>query len=408
MKKLLSNIRDEFPTLVNNPGLAYFDSAASTQTHTSVLKAMNEYYEQARCNVHRGDYALSRTVSDQCDLARVRVAELINAKPEQIIFTAGATEGMNIVASWSQTVDKVIVTDAEHSANIMPWLMQGRNIQNGRLIVLPVDPDGTIDLEATHKIFSQNVGALLSVIGTSNVTGSDTQWQTLAGMAKQYGMTTCVDVCQTVGSHKFDVTQADIDFAVFSGHKMYGPVGIGALYVKHDVNELRAVRSGGGTVNHYDLAGNIEWVEGPEKHEPGTPNIAGIIGMGVAAEWINYIGYEEISNKIREVSSWLHEYQIHNIAGLRPLHYDLQTALLPELASVSNIISFVPTAHPSDIGAILGSRNVAVRAGKLCAHPCVNKYSSKGVLRVSWSIYNTKEDCKLLVEELCKAIQKLT
>ena len=247
-----------------------------------------------------------------------------------------------------------------------------------------------------------------NVIGTSNVTGSDTQWQTLAGMAKQYGMTTCVDVCQTVGSHNFDVTQADIDFAVFSGHKMYGPVGIGALYVKHDVNELRAVRSGGGTINHYDLAGNIEWVDGPEKHEPGTPNIAGIIGMGVAAEWINYIGYEEIGNKIREVSSWLHEYQIHNIAGLRPLHYNLQTALLPELASVSNIISFVPTAHPSDIGAILGSRNVAVRAGKLCAHPCVNKYSSKGVLRVSWSIYNTKEDCKLLVEELCKAIQKLT
>lgn len=401
----MDNIKQEFPTLVNLPELAYFDSAASTQTHTSVLQAMNHYYEFERCNVHRGDYEISRLASDKLDIAREQVAELVNVKPENIIFTTGATEGMNIIADWYKSVSTVIITELEHSANVMPWLAQGRTTQNGRLKVLPTDIDGSIDLHEAEKIISANPGSLVSIIATSNVTAHDTPWGSIANIAKQYGCTVALDACQTVGSHELAFTDW-IDFAVFSGHKMYGPVGVGVLVCNTDVNKLRSVRLGGGAVRHYDFEGNIVFNDGPEKHEPGTPNIAGIIGLGVAAEWIKYIGYKEINKRLNTVERYLIDAGLYDIKHLTPVHRQFDLAGLNK--STLNIASFTSQKiHPSDIGALLGTRDVAVRAGKLCAHHIVNKLSDKGVLRISWGIYNTKEDCVKLVDELCKATNRL-
>lgn len=398
MDNTFDNIKAVFPTLVNNPNLAYFDSAASTQTHYSVTKAMNQYYEHERCNVHRGDYPISRSASDKVEIARQQVAALLGASEDQIIFTAGATDGLNIVASWSQSVEKVFITDAEHTANILPWVGHGRTIENGRLIVLPTDTDGSIDLQEADKALAKHPGSVLSIIATSNVTGATTNWQTLANMAKQYGTTVCIDACQTISSHEMNMQDhPSVDFAVFSSHKMFGPTGTGILYCKHDSAELRPVRLGGGTIDHYDFNGNIVWSHGPHKHEPGTPNIAGIIGTGIAAEWIKFVGYDNINDKLSSIHNYLKELGIYDMPGVRAVN-----------DNTTNVISFVTDAHPGDIGALLGNNNVAVRTGKLCAHPLVNRLSSKGVLRVSWHVYNTNEDCELLMKELWKTINKLT
>ena len=402
----MDNLKHAFPTLHNNPDLVYFDSAASTQTHSSVIDAMDTYYDFERCNIHRGDYDISRKVSDQVDVAREQVAEVIKAKPEQIIFTQGATEGMNMIAEWFKNVNTVFITELEHSANVLPWLAQGRNIDNGRLQVIPTREDGSVDLSDLAKKLEKNQGALVSIIATSNVTGCDTPWSAIAGIAKAAGCPVVVDACQTVGSHRFDAgNNPNIDFAVFSGHKMYGPTGIGVLYSKHDVNELRPTKFGGGSVDHYDVKGNVQYTTGPEKHEPGTANIAGILGLGIAAEWINYIGYDEIINRIMTVNEYLIDAGLYDIKGMSCVNPQLELAT----ASPTNIASFVLNkAHPSDVGALLGSKGVAIRTGKVCAHHIVNKLSSKGILRVSWSVYNTAEDCQRLVEELCLAMKKLT
>ena len=216
----MDNIKHQFPTLHNNPELIYFDSAASTQTHSSVVDKMNHYYDFERCNIHRGDYEISRSVSDQVDVAREQVAELINAKPEQIIFTQGATEGMNMIAEWFKNVPTVFITELEHSANVMPWLAQGRNTVNGRLQVIPTHIDGDIDLSEFARTLENHPGSLVSIIATSNVSGSDTPWASIAKIAKNCGCSVVVDACQSVGSHKFDVgANPEIDFAVFSGLK---------------------------------------------------------------------------------------------------------------------------------------------------------------------------------------------
>lgn len=404
----LSGIEDQFPTLANNKELAYFDSAASTQTHNSVLAAMNHYYEHERSNVHRGDYAISRSVSDKVETAREQVAELINAKPEQILFTAGATEGINIVADWFEGADVVFITDKEHSANIMPWLAQGRNVDNGRLVVLETTPDGNVDTATAIQLFDEHKGkrCLLSMIAISNVSGVVTNWKLIGNIAKTYHFSVCIDACQTVGSHKFDSSSPVCDFAVFSAHKMYGPTGTGVLYCKHDTDLLRPVRLGGGAVMHYDFSGNVEWVSGPSKHEPGTPNIAGIIGTGVAAEWISYVGYDAIQQKLSELNQYLSDAGLFDIPNMVPV---CKQRSLNGIQSSSNIHSFILNGvHPSDVGALLGNNNVAVRAGKLCAHPYVNALSSNGVLRVSLGVYNTEQDCKKLVEELWNAMKRLT
>lgn len=402
--------KSQFPTLANSPELAYFDSAASTQTHISVLKAMNEYYETERCNVHRGDYKISRIVSDKIDIARQQVAELINTDPDKIIFTTGATDGLNMVAQWCRDVPVVFITEAEHSANILPWLAQGRTVDNGRLKVLPIQENGFINLDNARMLFSQYPDSILSMLSTSNVTGLETPWQQLAEIAHHYGIRVCIDACQTVGTHQFNVKEHPVEWAVFSGHKMFGPTGVGALYCNFDLNKVRPLKYGGGTVSHYDFEGNIVFAEGPEKHEPGTPNIAGIIGMGVAAEWINYVGYDEISKKITEISGWLIKEGLYKVPVIdhELKQYKLDFNMI-EINNTANISAFdTGSIHPSDIGTLLGNNDVAVRAGKLCAHPYVRKYSPNGLLRISWNVYNTQEDCKKLVDELWKAIRKLS
>ena len=393
-------MKQDFPTLANNPDLVYLDSAASTQTHQSVLDRMNRYYEQQRCNVNRGDFSISQEVSADIELSREQVAELIGARTEQIMFTAGATEGLNMIAEWHKDAPVVITTEAEHTANILPWMAQGRTVKNGRLVVLPVTERGTINTEEACKLFEQYPYAVLAIHSHSNVTGIGTNFRKLCKAAHDQGIKVVVDGCQTIGTHEFD--PYTIDYAVFSGHKMYGPTGIGFMYSRIPFERLRSVRLGGGAVSHYDFEGNVEFYDGPAKHEVGTLNIAGILGLGVAAEYIKFVGYNEISRHFTKLDFAMSDTDIFNIQGLKLIYPNYRQ-------NGRYVYSFTCHGyHPSDVSALLGMDNIAVRVGKLCAHPIVNKVSGgKGVLRVSPGIYNTKEDLQKLSDSLCKAVAKL-
>ena len=396
------NVKEEFPTLNNNPELVYLDSAASTQTHQRVLDKMNEYYEHKRCNVNRGDFKISQEVSADIEKARESVAKLINAKsPEQIMFTAGATEGLNIIADWYKDAPVVIITEAEHTANILPWIAQGRTVDNGRLVVLPITESGLVDTQKACKIFEKYPYAVLSIHSHSNVTGIPTSYQKLTKAAHDQGIRVIIDGCQTLGTHEFD--PFTVDHAVFSGHKMYGPTGIGFMYTRLPLDRFRAVRLGGGQVTHYDFNGNVDYYEGPIKHEVGTPNIAGILGLGVAAEWLRFIGYEEMKKHFSDLDLAMSDTDIFNIKGLNLIYPNYRQ-------NGRYVYSFTCQGfHPSDLSVLVGFDNIALRVGKLCAHPIVNKVSGgKGVLRVSPGIYNTKEDIQKLSDSLCKAIKKIT
>lgn len=395
-----NSIKNEFPTLQNDTSLIYLDSAASTQTHQSVLKRMNKYYEEQRCNANRGDFPISQQISADIELAREQVAELINAKPEQIMFTAGATDGLNIIAEWYKDAPYVIITEAEHTANILPWIVQGRTIDNGRLIVLPITDRGTLDTNKACELLANYPNGVLSIHSHSNVTGIGTDYKKLTKAAHGQGIKVIIDGCQTIGTHEFD--PYTVDHAVFSGHKMYGPTGIGFMYSRLPYDRYRSVRLGGGSVVSYDLNGNVDFYDGPAKHEVGTPNIAGILGLGVAAEYINYIGYDEMVKHFTEIDFAMSDTDIFNLKGLDLIYKDYRQN--GRYVYTFNCNGF----HPSDVSAFLGIQNIATRVGKMCAHPIVNKLSGgKGLLRVSPGIYNTKEDIEKLSEGLCKAIAKL-
>jgi len=397
---LYNNIKEEFPTLVNNPELVYLDSAASTQTHQSVLDRMNQYYEEERCNANRGDFPISQKVSADIETAREEFAKLIKAKPDQIMFTSGATEGLNIVADWYKDMPVVIITEAEHTANILPWIAQNRTTENGRLVVLPITDSGKINLDEADKVFEKYPYALLSIHSHSNVTGIPSSCKKLCKMAHNQGIKVVIDACQTIGTHEFD--SYTYDYAVFSGHKMYGPTGVGVLYSRLPFERHRSVRLGGGSVVHYDLKGNVEFYDGPTKHEVGTPNLAGILGLGRAAEWMNYLKYENFKEHFTGLDFAMSDSDIFNIKGLDLIYKDYRQ-------NGRYVYTFTCTGyHPSDVSAFLGLDNIAVRVGKLCAHPIVNKVSGgKGVLRISPGIYTSKEDIFKLSDSLCKAIQKL-
>jgi cysteine desulfurase / selenocysteine lyase len=393
-------MKTNFPTLVNNPDLVYLDSAASTQTHQSVLDRMNKYYEEQRCNVNRGDFHISQEVSADIDTAREQVAELLNVKSEHIMFTSGATEGLNIIADWLKDAPVVIITEAEHTANILPWIAQGRTTENGRLVVLPITERGTVNVSEAVKVFEKFPYAVLSIHSHSNVTGIGTDYKRLTKAAHSQGIRVVIDGCQTIGTHEFD--PFTVDYAVFSGHKMYGPTGIGFMYSRLPFDRVKSVRLGGGAVSHYDFSGNVQFYDGPAKHEVGTPNIAGILGLGVAAEYIKFVGYNEINRHFNKLDFAMSDSDMFNIKGLKLIYPNYRQ-------NGRYVYSFVCDGyHPSDVSALLGMDNIAVRVGKLCAHPIVNKVSGgKGVLRISPGIYNTEEDIQKLSEALCKAIKKI-
>ena len=388
-----------FPLLDNDSEILYFDSAASTQTHSMVLESMDKYYRNYRANCNRGSHVLGDQTSEAVYNARQQVADFLSTQSENIIFTSGATESLNMVAKWNEHVDTVIITNVEHHANIIPWLEQNRTVSNGRLAILEVEEDGSIDLEKADKLFSQHPGCLLSMTSASNVLGNYLPWETLSHIAHSYGISVCVDFCQSAAHHRIDLDHNDIEWACFSGHKMYGPTGVGVLWTKFNPGELKSLKYGGGAVYSvtYD---KVVYADDYTKHEPGTPNIAGMIGFGTACELIAY-DRENIASKEHQLETHLLQQGIHNIPGLKFINVSRDNVL------ANPIFTFVPSIHSEDIAQHLTYTKMCIRTGNMCAHPIANKLSPRGLVRVSIAPYNTFEDCDALISQLTTLMNKL-
>ena len=387
-----------FPTLAGSD-LAYFDSAASTQTHTWVLDAMQRYYCEYRSNTHRASYAISEIATQAVEDARLSVANLLNVHSNQIAFNSGATQGLNCVAHWCRHYPVVIVSNLEHNANLVPWLYQGRTINDGSLVMFNVHDD----IRSIYQLFEKHAGrAILSITAASNVTGTQTDYALLSAMALDRGIPVCLDATQIISCSPLDLSSYDgITWAVFSGHKMYGPTGVGVMYSRDGFDHLDPPIWGGGNVQHVNIHNGFVAAKGPHRMEAGTLNAAGIIGLGAAAELIQYATYEQIQNLQRSLCNHLKFCGIDQFKDLEPIVMGFEPNY--------KIIAFRSIKYnPDDIAALLAQQNIAVRSGRMCAHDFVQSLSQSGVLRVSLAPYNSIDDCDKLISGLASSLHSLS
>jgi cysteine desulfurase/selenocysteine lyase len=387
-----------FPTLCHSD-LAYFDNAASTQTHMWVLNSMQKYYCEYRSNTRRSGYYISDKATTAVENARFSVANMLNAKPHQIAFNSGATQGLSWVANWCKNYPVAIITNVEHNSNIVPWLSQARTVAGGELVILNAHDD----LNSINKIFEKHAGrAVLSITAASNVTGMCVPYKYMSDMAQQRGIPVCLDANQIISYEHLDMQLlSGITWAVFSAHKMYGPTGVGVIYSRDGFDHLDPPYWGGINVQHLDLNSGFVSSLGPHRMEPGTQNIAGIIGTGTAAELIQYATHEHIQSVQANLSHHLTLGGIKELADLDPIGEGFGIG--------HKTISFRSIKYnPSDIAELLSQQNIAVRAGRLCAHDHVHSLSDMGVLRVSLAPYNTVDDCVRLILGLRKALTILS
>ncbi len=397
-------IRTHFPILqktVNNNPLVYFDNGATTQKPLAVINAITEYYTKQNANIHRGVHALSREATELFEEARKTVAHFINAEESELIFTSGTTHSINLIANGLsfEKDSEILLTQLEHHSNILPWQLNAQK-NNAKLKVVPIHEDGTLQLENLKNLVSKKT-KVVSITHVSNTLGVINPIKEIISEIRKLNSNTLIviDGAQSVPHLKIDVKDLDCDFFVFSGHKMYGPTGTGVLYVKKNVfNQLQLSASGGGTIKTVSFE-KTEYVDGPLKFEPGTPNIEGVIALSAAVKYIDSIGIEKIA-----------QYE-HELLG----YAQSKLAEIPEVEVYANhlnkaaVISFnVKNQHPFDVGTLLDKYGVAVRTGHHCTQPLMNYYNISGTIRASFAMYNTFEEIDVFILGLKKAIKMLS
>lgn len=397
----LQALRSDFPILgssVNGRPLVYLDNAATSQKPSQVLEAVDRYYREQNGNIHRGVHYLSQVATDAYDRARENVARFIGApSPRGIVFVRGATEGINLVAHGLarcllKAGDEILLTRMEHHANIVPW-QQAAEQSGARVVVADVTPSGEVDLGD----FAQKIGPrtkVVSFVHASNALGTINPAREMIRMAHEAGAVVLLDGCQSVPHFRVDVSVLDCDFFVFSGHKVCGPTGIGVLYGKKErLERLPVYQTGGDMIGRVSFEQGTTFRDAPEKFEAGTPDIAGAIGLGAAVDYLDATGFdaiEEAEQKLRD----------HVAPRLREIHglkiYGDVEAKVPVLSFTMDGI------HPHDIGTILDTDGIAVRAGHHCAQPLMKHYGIPGTARASFAFYNTTEEADALVASLRK------
>ncbi|MGO2510286.1 aminotransferase class V-fold PLP-dependent enzyme [Marinomonas polaris] len=397
-----SSLRHLFPILAQSAydhPLTYLDNAATTQKPLPVLDAIQDYYRSFNANVHRGAHFLSDRATNRFEQARDTVASFINA-PEQshVIWTKGATEAINTVAFGLEHLlekgDEILITSLEHHANLVPW--QQLAFRTGaRLRILPLTSNGEWEPEFSHYFTDRT--RIFAATQISNAIGVSTPQQTMLDHAKQQGAFTLVDGAQAVAHYPIDVQILDCDFYVFSGHKMYGPTGIGVLYGKsHALEVLLPYQTGGEMVRHVSYQAT-EFNVLPYRLEAGTPHIEGVIGLAAACDFLN--AQDRLSLLAWEQSLATHVYsRLHKEGGIEIYSPEKNTTLV----SLS-----VPNIHILDLNAYLDSQGVAVRAGSHCAHPLMAQLGVAGTLRASFACYNTMEEANRFCDVLLEAIDLL-
>jgi cysteine desulfurase / selenocysteine lyase len=397
----VERIRKDFPILhqeVHGKPLVYLDSAATSQKPQAVLDALSAYYTTDNANVHRGVHLLSERATAAYEGARVGVQRFLNAaRSDEIVFVRGTTEGINLVAhSYGRRVvgpgDEVVISALEHHSNIVPWQMLCEE-QSATLRVVPIDDAGQVDLEAYEKLLS-NRTKLVAVAHVSNALGTVVPVARLVAMAHHRGVPVLVDGAQAVPHLPVDVRELGCDFYVFSGHKVFGPTGIGVLYGKAELLERMPPYQGGGDMIKAVTFEKTTYNDLPYKFEAGTPHIAGAIGLGVALAYLEDLGRDR-------VAAYEHDLLVYGteVLAARP---DLR--LIGTAREKASVLSFVVEGvHAHDVGSILDREGIAVRTGHHCAMPVMQRFGVPATTRASLALYNSRED----LDALARALEKV-
>lgn len=408
----IEKIRADFPILsreIYGKPLVYLDNAATTQKPLCVLDAMRDEYLNVNANVHRGVHYLSQQATDLHEAAREKVRQFINArKIEEIVFTRGTTEAINLIAtsfceSQMQEGDEVIVTDMEHHSNIVSWQLQA--MKRGIIVKhLPITDDGILCLDMLESMITEKT-KIISVAHVSNVLGTINPVEKIIKIAHEHGIPVLVDGAQSTPHFKVDVQAMDCDFFAFSGHKMYGPTGIGVLYGKEEWLEKLPPYQGGG-----EMIDKVTWEKTtferlPFKFEAGTPDYIATHGLATAIDYINSIGLDAINAHEQELTRYCME-QLQAIPGMKIYGPQLSTVDCQLSTPKDAVVSFlVGDIHHLDMGTLLDRLGIAVRTGHHCAQPLMDRLGISGTVRASFALYNTKEEVDTLVAGIRRVSQ---
>ncbi len=393
-------LRAQFPALAQEVGghpLVYLDNAATSQKPQSVLDALAAYYEDDNANVHRGIHELSRRATTAFEGARVKLAKFIGAPDSaELVWTRGTTEAINLVASsWGMDTlgdgDEILLSSLEHHSNIVPWQLVASRT-GARLRYIEMDEQGRLILDYLPELLTDRT-RMVAVSHISNALGTVNPIREIAEQAKQVGALVLVDGAQAVPNRRVDVQELGCDFYAFSGHKMCGPTGSGGLWARRSLLESMPPYQGGGEMIRMVERDTSTWAEIPHKFEAGTPNIAGAIALGAAADFLDEVGFDAIAEHERELLSYALE-RLDDMGGI--------TVYGPtDLDERSGVISFtMGDAHPHDISTILDSRGIAIRAGHHCAQLVMQHFGISATARASFYLYNSTDDVDRLIEGL--------
>jgi cysteine desulfurase/selenocysteine lyase len=397
--------RDDFPILerqVHGKPLVYFDSAATAQRPRQVLAAMDDFYQNHNANVHRGVHSISGEATDLFEAARRKLVVHINAASErEVIFTRGSTEAINLVAQaylrpLLQAGDEILISHMEHHSNIVPWQLL-REQTGAVLKVIPVTDQGELDTQALPGLINART-KMLGLVHVSNALGSINPVREVCALARQHGVTTIIDGAQALPHLQVDVQDLGCDFYTLSGHKMYGPTGIGALYGREQLLEDMPPWQGGGEMIRTVSFEETVWNDLPAKFEAGTPNIAGAIGLGAAVDYLQGIGLDAIAAHEQDLLSHASA-ALQQIDGLR---------IIGQARNKVSVISFViDGVHPHDLGTIVDHHGFAIRTGHHCTMPLIKRFGLPATARASLALYNTRDEIDRFIPALKQACDML-
>ena len=397
------NIRNQFPIYkVQNKNFIYLDSASTTLKHESSISKLKEYNSEYSANIHRSVYPIAEKATYEFEESRRKVANFINSKSEEIIFTKSATESINLIAySWGlsnlKKDDVILISKMEHHSNMVPWQFVAK--KTGCILkYIPVLDDGTLDLESFESLLSSNV-KLISLIHQSNVLGIVNPIEGIIKKAHQNGTLVMIDAAQSISHIEIDVEKIDCDFLVFSGHKMFASTGVGVLYGKYELlDQMDPFLYGGQMINKVDEQ-NSTWNKLPLKFEAGTPNIGEVISLGASIDFIKSIGFSEMNEHLNSITN----------AYLELLSTFKDITIYGQINNRGPVISFnIKNIHAYDFCQIMGQHNISLRAGNHCAQPLLQEFGTNSTNRISFQIYNTIDELNYFNDKLKQTIALLS
>jgi len=398
---MIQQFRSEFPQIeeLDKTQTVYLDSAATSLKHKSALESQHDFESNAASNVHRGSYKLSGEATRKYELSREKIAKYLNCSPDQIVFTKGTTDSINIVANDFKNKlkrdDCILISEMEHHANLIPW-QQVALATGAQLLYCSVDSNGDLNLEEIESLLKNNSVKITSICHMSNTLGTLNDVKSIQSLCEKYKSKLFVDGAQAVSILRPDLTKMDVDFYTFSAHKLFGPFGVGVLYVKN-LAQLGLSQVGGGIIDVVDFH-TTSFLEGPQKMEPGTPNISGVVSLGPLVNFLETLNFEEIKHHEKKLLD-LCTKELSKIEGFEPIGTS---------STKINILSFnFKGVHPNDLCELLDEQGLALRSGHHCTQPLLKKMGVAGCARASFSIYNTKADVEKLVKAVKKSLEML-